>query len=1426
MRLGVAVLAVGLATGCVVVVGDARATGTTFTVGSATDTHDAHPGDGTCADSGGNCTLRAAIEEADALAGADTIELPSATYVLTLGELEVTSSDGVTVDGEDVANTTIEAGGSNVFLPGQGGSRLLELVAGAKASLSGLELSNGGDNFGGAILNAGQLTIDGAELDSNQASNYGGAIDQTAGSLALTDTAVESNVAHGNFGGGIAVENGTVSITGSAIDGNQAGFAGGGIYSNGTLTLTDTNVDTNSATGANEDAGGIESAGALSITGGSVDGNTTNGTGHGGGIHVGTTATIEGVEIAGNTAGEGGGIYNDGMLTLHDASIDGNHVQAGGNGVAGGIDNESTLTLSDSSVTNNTSDGSGGGLLNDGSASLTNVTLSGNTASSEGGILNLLSLTLVSSTVSDNGPGGLDTSGTTNLTDTIVAKQRSGADCSGTVTSEGHNLASDGTCSLTATGDLEGVDPQLATLADNGGSARTRALQTGSPAIDAGDGTVCPATDERGVARSGICDIGAFEFTPATPPTPTTTTTTTTTAATATATATTQGSADVAIAGSFLPSSAQPSSPVTLALTIGNGGPNTATSVTVSVAVPPGLTVTSAPPGCAATSSGQACLVGTLASGAHTSLSLRLQSPANGGTATVTAAVSGDEPDPAAANNTATIQLGTGCATELTLDAVTVFAECIAGQADGTLLAQGNVHFAGGATIDVPLVIDPAAHALATQGGASGSLSAGGRAVASGPLVVHTQSVTEPTTGLTGVAISGVSHLAVSLSGWPFLDDLASTGGLYLLSGAGGGALVVGRLQLPSWTLTALSDTIAVQVNAQGQRAILSQNGHFDLPQFNLPFTNWKLASLDLKFLDGGDSFSGTSVFQSSYWGRSSIGPIVISHGKLQSFRLFWDARNCGSCSAQDPTITDPNAASVTLADLRYVSASGINLAKIPYTSTKIVTACASLTSASACAPPQIAGTIEGGFYGDKIIADVNFQYFLSGALNADGRVYIIPLWPTNVPAPNWAQGNSGFETAAKKGIAIGTASLQYTPPNRVVVGGTYDVVGDFLVGNVSVGFDPPHFTGEGGFTLKVPDESPVFGGKKIAGVEGLISDKAAAAQADLKVCIEYIGCARTFLGVAYEWNGHWVFGEPVENFRTVSADDGERLPADSTRGPLAIPSGWKLAVVKVQSETGVPNVELTSPRGLIAVSSATSSALGNTTGALVSTSATLHEETFLLALPETGRWQVTELGGPAVTSVELGHGLVRPKVVPQSPLPTHASTSGALRLRWRTENAWPGASVDLWAGTTRGAGGTLIASGLPASGTTTWRPRGLQSGRYFVWAVLNRDGVPGESAFWRRAVDLAAAGAPRPPARVAVRRTHGVVVVSWPRVAQAFTYAVVATPAHGRPLEVDTPATQAVLHLSAGRRYAVIVRSIGRNELRGAATRAIRVRG
>src|SRR5438132_373188 len=127
--------------------------------------------------------------------------------------------------------------------------------------------------------------------------------------------------------------------------------------------------------------------------------------------------------------------------------------------------------------------------------------------------------------------GGVWNGGSAAVHSTIVAGNHaaSSADVAGVFASRGHNLIGDatGASGFTAAGDLAGataapVDPRLGPLQANGGPTPTLALLAGSPAIDAGDPSAFPATDQRGFPRpaagSGrgvaLPDVGAFELEP------------------------------------------------------------------------------------------------------------------------------------------------------------------------------------------------------------------------------------------------------------------------------------------------------------------------------------------------------------------------------------------------------------------------------------------------------------------------------------------------------------------------------------------------------------------------------------------------------------------------------------------------------------------------------------------------------------------------------------------------------------------------------------------------------------------------------------------------------------------------------------------------------------------------------------------------
>ena len=96
-----------------------------------------------------------------------------------------------------------------------------------------------------------------------------------------------------------------------------------------------------------------------------------------------------------------------------------------------------------------------------------------------------------------------------------IAANSSGRDCKlPQATTVINSIIEDGSCNTSALS----VDPKLGPLADNGGPTKTHALYIGSPAIDAGDDTICANSpinnlDQRGEARPvGVhCDIGAYE---------------------------------------------------------------------------------------------------------------------------------------------------------------------------------------------------------------------------------------------------------------------------------------------------------------------------------------------------------------------------------------------------------------------------------------------------------------------------------------------------------------------------------------------------------------------------------------------------------------------------------------------------------------------------------------------------------------------------------------------------------------------------------------------------------------------------------------------------------------------------------------------------------------------------------------------------
>lgn len=487
-----------------------------LTVTSVGDLRDAAPGDGICSTTNGPCTLRAAVMEANALPGADTITIPQG-MVISLARLGADEDAAENGDLDIDGTLTIDSAGATIW--GTGDDRIFHVLEGASASISGVSLHGGtGVLYGGAIHNVGELVLSDCVISDNDASQGGGianGLSDSDSSLVVQGCEIHDNMA--DYGGGIASGHGELEIADSTISFNIADELGGGVQIVGEhlASISSTDVQMNMAM----IGGGITTRSPLELTEVLLEGNLAT---YGGGLHAHKSEAVvdaRRTDFLYNEASLGGGIFNNGGdVSLRQASVSGNF--AGGFG--GGIYNMGHLEAQRGAVLGNGAL-SGAGIHNSfpGDLVLHNMTISGNTG---GGLLvdlaSVADLNNVTITANMGTPGGLSTSGTTHMINTILGGNYdlNGApsDCIGTLTSHGHNLIEDtAACTIggPATNDIHATAPGLEPLADNGGRTPTHAVLAGSAARNAGDDTTCRPVDQRSEPRplGGTCDIGAYE---------------------------------------------------------------------------------------------------------------------------------------------------------------------------------------------------------------------------------------------------------------------------------------------------------------------------------------------------------------------------------------------------------------------------------------------------------------------------------------------------------------------------------------------------------------------------------------------------------------------------------------------------------------------------------------------------------------------------------------------------------------------------------------------------------------------------------------------------------------------------------------------------------------------------------------------------
>ncbi len=382
----------------------------------------------------------------------------------------------------------------------------------------------GGGGNGGAVAIRGGTLLSVANSDfTNNLATEGGAISTFNTNSSITGSTFTGNETDGSGGGAIYAEASELTIAECEFSSNFAMVSGGAVefiahYFDGyELTLYDVDLTITDSTFTQNEGylrGGavyLTNAAGLTVDSSSFDGN------------------LAAARISGDSAGYGGAIYLNEvvedvatLVSISDSSFYRNQSD-GGSAIydrAG-----SRITIEASTFADNIGDYGPAGIQTDGNLNIVNSTFSGNTGDCSSftdgacGIAihssrsaGIIYTTIVNNSGPESGAAVLSQGGVVKINGSIIANNI-GGDCGssegGSLGSSSAGLDSDGSCLAPITD-----DPLVDPLADNGGPTQTHALQSGSPAIDAGP-PGCVARDQRGVLRpypsGGNCDLGAYE---------------------------------------------------------------------------------------------------------------------------------------------------------------------------------------------------------------------------------------------------------------------------------------------------------------------------------------------------------------------------------------------------------------------------------------------------------------------------------------------------------------------------------------------------------------------------------------------------------------------------------------------------------------------------------------------------------------------------------------------------------------------------------------------------------------------------------------------------------------------------------------------------------------------------------------------------
>lgn len=289
------------------------------------------------------------------------------------------------------------------------GSSTLNLNSGVtvQKAVNTSTYSGGGVN----VTSGSSLNVNGATITNNKASNQGAGIYNNGGTITFNSGTISSNTFSGSGGEGAGIFGwgGTINIKGGTISDNKNAVRGGGVFmgNSGRIVMSNGTITKNSNAGI-----AIASSASMTITGGTISSNTS---GFGGGIIVDeATLDFSNALVKDNTASSGGGGLNcnsNSTCTLKSGTFENNSASSGGAiHISSAVVNLQGVTLK-----NNRATGGDGGaaVVWSGTLHMSSGTISGNVASSSGGGISYLDSSkgtisggTISSNTSSGGAGG------------------------------------------------------------------------------------------------------------------------------------------------------------------------------------------------------------------------------------------------------------------------------------------------------------------------------------------------------------------------------------------------------------------------------------------------------------------------------------------------------------------------------------------------------------------------------------------------------------------------------------------------------------------------------------------------------------------------------------------------------------------------------------------------------------------------------------------------------------------------------------------------------------------------------------------------------------------------------------------------------------------------------------------------------------